>query len=214
MPRQRAPVRSSCFARPKDSCTRRSLWLRRWSEYLGDKTGAWSTTISYDNAVITPENLKQYDAIFLDSTTGEFLDDANDPSGTQTRRKALLDFVKNGKGLAGIHAASDSYHDGIRGEWPEFNQMIGGFFKFHWSYPTLIPVKIDDPKSPLTQMFDPRGVHVIADCHGRTQLISSQTRHSRRNIHGLRKTDRLNGAFGCDCQWAGAAPSIRTVFPS
>src|ERR1019366_7723059 len=43
-------------------------------EYLGDKTGAWMTTITYDAAAITPENLKQYDAIFLASTTGEFLD--------------------------------------------------------------------------------------------------------------------------------------------
>ena len=45
-------------------------------EYLGDKTGAWMTTITYDSAMITAENLKQYDAIFLDSTTGEFLDDS------------------------------------------------------------------------------------------------------------------------------------------
>ena len=40
-------------------------------EYLGDKTGAWMTTITYDSAAITAENLKQYDAIFLDSTTGD-----------------------------------------------------------------------------------------------------------------------------------------------
>ena len=79
-------------------------------EYLGDKTGAWMTTITYDAAAITPENLKQYDAIFLDSTTGEFLDDPNDKAATDLRRRALLDFVKGGKGLAGIHAATDSYH--------------------------------------------------------------------------------------------------------
>ena len=79
-------------------------------EYLGDKTGAWMTTITYDAAAITPENLKQYDAIFLASTTGEFLDDPNDKAATDLRRQALLDFVKGGKGLAGIHAATDSYH--------------------------------------------------------------------------------------------------------
>src|ERR1700682_2095647 len=76
-------------------------------EYLGDKTGAWITTITYDSAAITDANLKQYDAIFLDSTTGEFLDDPHDKAVTQARRKALLDFVKGGKGLAGIHAATD-----------------------------------------------------------------------------------------------------------
>src|SRR5579863_7736406 len=71
-------------------------------EYLGDKTGAWMTTTTYDAAAITPENLKQYDAVFLASTTGEFLDDPNDPTATNLRRRALLDFVKSGKGLAGV----------------------------------------------------------------------------------------------------------------
>lgn len=80
-------------------------------EAMGAKTGAWTATISYDPAVITADNLKQYDAVFLDSTTGFFLDDPNDATVTAARRKALLDFVRNGKGLAGIHAASDSYHE-------------------------------------------------------------------------------------------------------
>src|SRR5450759_2777419 len=104
-------------------------------EYLGDKTGAWMTTITYDAAAITPENLKQYDAVFLASTTGEFLDDPNDKAASELRKKALLDFVKEGKGLAGIHAATDCYHKTTRGAspdvapilsgtWPEFNEMI------------------------------------------------------------------------------------------
>jgi len=79
-------------------------------EYLGDKTGAWMTSITYDAAAITPENLKQYDAVFLDSTTGAFLDDPDAQAATELRRQALLDFVRSGKGLAGIHAATDSYH--------------------------------------------------------------------------------------------------------
>ena len=77
---------------------------------MGNRTGAWATTVTYDPADINEQNLKQYDAIFLASTTGEFLDDPNDAAATAARRKALLDFVRSGKGLAGIHAASDSYH--------------------------------------------------------------------------------------------------------
>jgi uncharacterized protein len=152
-------------------------------EYLGDKTGAWMTTITYDAAAITPENLKQYDAIFLDSTTGAFLDDPNDQGTTDLRRQALLDFVKSGKGLAGVHAATDSYHTGaptLTGTWPEFNQMIGGFFKFHWSYPTLIPVKIDDPHSPLTVMFPPRGYEIVDETY-----TFAQTSFSRKRVHVL-----------------------------
>src|SRR5258708_39621061 len=146
-------------------------------EYLGDKTGAWMTDITYDSALITPENLKHYDALFLDSTTGEFLDDPNDKAVSDLRRQVLLSFVKGGKGLAGIHAATDSYHTSgrppspgaaptaVTWTWPEFNEMIRGFFKFHWTYPTLIPVKIDDPNSPLTSMFPAGGYEIVDETY-------------------------------------------------
>src|SRR5215472_8439026 len=152
-------------------------------EYLGDRTGAWMMTVTYDAAAITPENLKQYDAIFLDSTTGEFLDDPNDKSASELRRQALLDFVKSGKGLAGVHAATDSYHTSgaaPSGTWPEFNQMIGGFFKFHWVYPTLINVKVDDPHSPLTAMFPPRGFEMVDETY-----TFAQDSFSRKRVHVL-----------------------------
>jgi type 1 glutamine amidotransferase len=152
-------------------------------EYLGDRTGAWMTTITYDAAAITPENLKQYDAIFLDSTTGTFLDDPNDKAASDLRRQALLDFVKSGKGLAGIHAATDSYHTNgpaPDGTWAEFNQMIGGFFKFHWVYPTLIPVKVDDPESPLTVMYPARGFEMVDETY-----TFAQDSFSRKRVHVL-----------------------------
>jgi type 1 glutamine amidotransferase len=31
--------------------------------------------------------------------------------------------------------------------------MIGGYFKWHWLYPTQITVKIDDPTSPINAPF-------------------------------------------------------------
>jgi len=152
-------------------------------EYLGDKTGAWMTTITYDASAIEPENLKHYDAVFLASTTGEFLDDPNDKAVTDRRRRALLDFVKGGKGLAGIHAATDSYHSkgpATTGTWPEFNEMIGGYFKFHWTYPTLIPVKVDDPHSPLTSMLPARGFAMVDETY-----TFAQDSFSRKRVHVL-----------------------------
>lgn len=159
-------------------------------EALGEKTGAWSATISYDSAVINADNLKQYDLVFLDNTTGAFLDDPNDPAATEARKKALLDFVRGGKGLAGIHAAGDSYHiSGGPGQqevgtWPDFNKMIGGFFKYHWSYPQLITVKIDDPKSPLTAMFHGQEFEI----HDETYTFA-QDSFSRENVHVLTSID-------------------------
>ena len=143
----------------------------RTIEALGQKTGAWTTVITYNAADINEQNLQRYDAIFLASTTGMFLDDPADPAVTASRRKALLDFVRGGKGIAGIHAATDSYHgdapgsapagapggrplvDGGKPLWPEFNQLIGGYFKYHWLYPTLIAVKIDDFENPVNAAF-------------------------------------------------------------
>ena len=246
-------------------------------EALGTKTGAWTTTITYDPADINTQNLKQYDAIFLASTTGAFLDDPNDATATEARRKALLEFVRGGKGLAGIHAATDSYHasstqaagrggrggggagaflatalfaqadknsdqklsrdeftgladawfdkldpdksgkvvqadftsalraavipapgrgagasaaavpqerDNQIGTWPEFNKMIGGFFKFHWVDPQLITVKIDDPKSPLTAMFHGQEFEI----HDETYTFGMDT-WSRENLHILTSID-------------------------
>ena len=132
-------------------------------EALGNRGNLWTTTVTYNAADINTENLKKYDAIFLDSTTGMFLDDPNDAAATAARRKALLEFVRGGKGLVGLHAASDSYHGDPAGRgapgspnaplWPEFNKMIGGWFKHHWNDPQLIVVKLDDPKSPINAPF-------------------------------------------------------------
>lgn len=161
-------------------------------EYMGDKTGAWMTTITYDVAQITPEYLAQFDAIVLASTAGDFLDDPNDKAGTDKRRAAFMDFVKGGKGVVGIHAATDCYHTTgrpataggpptpVTGTWPEFNEMIGGYFKWHWFMPTLITAKVDDPKSPLTSMYSPRGYEIVDETY-----TLAQDSFSRKRSHVL-----------------------------
>ena len=158
-------------------------------EEMGRKTGAWTATNTWDAAAITADNLKQYDLVFLNNTTGCFLDDPADAAATAARKAALLEFVRGGKGLAGIHAASDSYHGSScaqpmasAGEplWPEFNRMIGGYFKFHWNNPQLITVKIDDPASPLTAMFKGQDF----DIHDETYVLANDS-FSRANVHVL-----------------------------
>lgn len=148
----------------------------RTIEALGNKTGAWNTVITYNAADINTANLDQYDAIFLSSTTGCFLDQPGDKAATDARRAAFLAFVRGGKGIAGIHAATDSYRSACPNDppaappaaagaapagrggggtprWPEFNQLIGGFFKFHWNNGTQISVKIEDTASPINAPF-------------------------------------------------------------
>lgn len=118
----------------------------------GVQNRAWTTVITFDIDDITAENLAQYDAVFLNNTTGEFLND-DDPVKTEARKKALLDFVRGGKGIFGVHAATDSYHQGVEPLWPDFNIMIGGSFKYHWNYPTPITLKVDDVDNPINRSF-------------------------------------------------------------
>ena len=172
----------------------------RTVEEMGKKTGAWSTSIIYDVAGVTDESLKQYDAIVLASTTGEFLDDANDAAATAARRKAVLDFVRGGKGIAGIHAASDTYHrtdaaagsaadkmgpDSEVGTWPEWNKMIGGYFKWHWNDGQLITVKVDDPSHPINAPFKGKPQLQIVD----ETYTFGRSSFSRQNVHVLTSID-------------------------
>lgn len=247
----------------------------RTIEEMGRKTGAWTATVTYDPADINDANLKPYDAIFLASTTGEFLDEPGDASATAARRQALLTFVRGGKGLAGIHAASDGYHrsaepgpmsnlnwtvvslvvqmmsgdsngdgqlsrdefvahggswfdsldsaktgriaqadfprlymsqpapaprgagpqnrqgratdrspDKEIGTWPEFNRMIGAFFKWHWDDGQRIPVKLDEPTHPLNAAFNGRGYDIVDE----TYTFSRNT-YSRDNVRVLTSVD-------------------------
>jgi type 1 glutamine amidotransferase len=207
----------------------------RTIEELGKRTGAWTSTTSWDVNDINAENLKQYDAIFLSSTTGRFLDDSNDPALTAARRAALLDFIRSGKGIAGIHATGDSYHGnaaraaaaasgaaaappagrgapaggraaapgGGRGPippcsngnptpgggggdplWPEWDRIIGGYFKFHWSYPTAITVKVDDPANPVNAAFKGRSFNTVDEVY-----TFNDKSFSRDNVHVLTSID-------------------------
>jgi len=199
----------------------------RTIEEMGRKAGAWTTDVSYDAAAMSADNLKQYDAVFLASTTGTFLDDPANQQVTAAYRKALVDFVRGGKGLAGIHAAADSYHGGGQGRgaaagagrapvpacsapsgngggaplWPDFNKMIGGYFKFHWVYPTPITVKIDDPKNPINAAFKGRSFNTIDEVY-----TFNQDSWSRENLHVLTSIDY---SLMTDCQ-KGLEASPRT----
>jgi type 1 glutamine amidotransferase len=170
----------------------------RTVEALGQKTGAWSTVISYDPADITAENLANYDAIFLDSTTGTFLDDPAHPDVTTARKKAFMDFVRGGKGLAVIHAGTDSYHSqGNGGDplWPEFNQMIGGYFKWHWLYPTQITMKVEDVSNPINAPFTTmRGGQRVAQGAGNLAIVDevytfAMNSWDRSKVHVLTSID-------------------------
>lgn len=69
-------------------------------------------------------------------------------------KKSLADFVASGKGLAGCHSATDTYH-----AWKDYNKMMGGTFAGHpWTQ--KIPVKNLEPKHPVNAAFDGKDFEV------------------------------------------------------
>lgn len=136
-------------------------------EILGQKSGAFTVVVSDDIALFEPEAIGQFDAICFNNTTGEsFLPknfDALDEQQKQQAqerdarlKKSLLEYVRNGGGIVGIHAATDTLY-----QWDAFGELIGGYFNGHpWNED--VHVKVDDPTHPVNAAFEGKDF-VIAD---------------------------------------------------
>lgn len=119
-------------------------------------------------ANFTPEYLNQFDAVMW-YVTGEF-------PMTEAQQKALIDFVKGGKAFIGIHSAADPFF-----RWPEFGEMIGGYFKNHpWRADDAQPVtiKVEDRKHPATKMLP-------ADWTIKEEIYQFESPYSRKHIRVL-----------------------------
>ncbi len=138
-------------------------------EIMGRKTGAFEATVTCDPTVFTPEKLAEFDAVMMNNTTGDCL-----PAPEQ--RKALADFVKSGKGVAGIHSATDALY-----KCAEYGEMMGGYFNGHPF--GQITVKLDDPTSPINAAFAGKGFD-IAD-----EIYTFRDPYSREKLHVLMSVD-------------------------
>jgi type 1 glutamine amidotransferase len=116
---------------------------------MGRDTGLWETYIRTDYQLITKgkaginaKNLDAFDALVFANTTGEMpLDDG--------QKKDLLSFVHDdGKGFVGIHAALDANY-----KWPEYGEMIGGWFDEHPWMTFEAPILLEDPAFPAVKHF-------------------------------------------------------------
>jgi len=116
---------------------------------MGRETGLWDAVLRTDTELITKKtldrnakNLDYFDAIVFTSTTGELdLDDQ--------QKKDMMSFIKeDGKGFVGIHAALDTNY-----KWPEYGEMIGGWFDQHPWMTFNAPIINEDPSFPAVRHF-------------------------------------------------------------
>ncbi len=148
-------------------------------EIMGEKTGVFETVFSKDMSVFNPDYLDQFDAIMFNNTSDLKFADPN-------HRQALMDFVKGGKGVIGIHAATDCFKN-----WPEAAKMMGGIFDGHpWHARGTWAVKVDDPGHPINKAFSDGKTFFVRD--EIYQLKGPYTRDRLRVLLSLDMSDKRN----------------------
>lgn len=117
-------------------------------EILGRKTGAFTTVVVNDLSILEKPEFDTFDAIVMNNTTLRLplLADADEAREAQAERR-FVDFVRNGKGLVGVHAATDCLY-----KWPAYGELLGGYFNGHpWNED--VRVRLEDPAHPLLAGF-------------------------------------------------------------
>ena len=132
-------------------------------DYMGKQLGIWEIVASEDIGELEVQKLKEYDAVVLCHTTGDFIGKENSAKYT----KNLMDYVQQGGGIFAIHAGVDCYnHDGFRNK--AFTDMLGGEFIAHpWGNQNAPEtIVIDDNKSPITKgIWESDGFRVVDEIY-------------------------------------------------
>jgi uncharacterized protein len=106
---------------------------------IGDKSGAFETTVTEDVGAFTKENLKKYDAVMF-YTTGEL-------PMTDEEKEAFTDFIRSGHGFVGVHSATDTFY-----MWEPYLKIVGAYFNDH-PWHQKVTVEVTDPASPLVSFY-------------------------------------------------------------
>ena len=141
-------------------------------EIMGKKTGAFDVVVSDDMAMFDADKLNQFDAVLFNNSTRLSFKDP-------VLRQSLMDFVKGGKGVVGVHAATDNFYD-----WPEAAEMMGGLFDGHpWNANETVAVKIDDTAHPLCTVFKGKGFEI------KDEIYQFKVPYSREKLRVLLSLD-------------------------
>lgn len=159
------------------------VWATRAFELMGEKTGAFTTTAGYDASIFTPEKLREFDAVVMNNT---MLNVFGPPEVEETRMRALVDFVKGGKGIVGIHAANVWEKDATNATDAEFRQLLGGRFRNHpWEFEPA-GLRIEDPAHPLNAAW---GGKTALPLPWREELYQFDATFSRERVRVLSSLD-------------------------
>jgi type 1 glutamine amidotransferase len=154
-------------------------------------------TRSIDLSILTPEYLNSFDGLML-------MTNGNLPL-TPQQKQSLVDFVRNGKALVGVHCATLTLYD-----YPQFGEVLGGYY-----LRSLVPtdqiakgkvgiLKVEDQAHPATKMLGASWPlneefyefgHAVWDASKPTENVSQVGRlhilmpFSRQRVHVLLSLD-------------------------
>jgi type 1 glutamine amidotransferase len=159
-------------------------------EIMGRKTSAFEATLTEDDVLFEPQNLKQFDAVVLNNTNEEIFlpeDFAKLPAPEQEKarqrdemlKKSFARFVQDGGGLAVIHAGVASFRD-----WPEFGNIVGARFDNHpWGAGSTVVLRVEEPTHPLMAAFK-EPFFIVTD-----EIYQVTDPYSRENLRVLLSID-------------------------
>jgi type 1 glutamine amidotransferase len=119
------------------------------AQLMGEKTGAFTATLSSEPGAISEANLQQYDAVYLNNTVGDVFD-------TPEMRAAFLAFVGRGGGIVGNHGTSVASP-----QWTEFGEILGATGASHREPTEKATINIEDPTHPLMLAFDGKSFEYV-----------------------------------------------------
>ena len=157
-------------------------------EILARKTGAFEAVISDDPRLLLGDSLRQFDALVMNNIHQRepFLpDDFARLKGKQKAaaqkldeavKQSILEYVRSGKGVVGIHAATAALQN-----WPEYGEMIGGYYGGHIHQEVVI--RPEDPKHPVNACFGGKPFTI------RDEIYISREPYSRKKVRVIASLD-------------------------
>jgi type 1 glutamine amidotransferase len=103
------------------------------------ETHGFEVTATEDSTVFRPNRLAEHDVVVFLSTSGDVLG----PAG----QDAFRNFVEDGGGYVGIHAAADTEYD-----WNWYGRLVGAYFEGHPEIQEAA-VRVEDGGHPSTHML-------------------------------------------------------------
>src|SRR2546426_6547292 len=145
-------------------------------ERLGRESGLWDTVIRTDTEALTKKKL-EYNAKNLNDFDAVLFYTGGDLAMDDQQKSDFLSFIRDeGKGFIGVHSATITFT-----KWPEYGEMIGGYFDEHPWNTFDAPILVEDAAFP--------GISQWPEAFTLTDEIYQMKNFSRENTRVLMRLD-------------------------